>query len=442
MAAVSEREGGRAQEPHRPGLHGPPHRPPHRRHATPCQLRVAGGRRRAEGAPELIIDDLAGRPRGSSRLERAKRVVYRGIKSAMLNPLNSLGTLAGYGMYQAARLGSVYSRLLFGPLEKRLLSRRARAPADRAVTVERVNARELDADIFLDRYLKAGRPVVVHGGCASWPAVADALWTPEKLAARFGDFIVPIQGSYFDTKAWMLFRDFCRQLAAQGSGGIRYFRFHSLSWREVILVNVGWFSASRSNLTIAMFRGLRGEWQVPAFLPRRGHTFTWTIFGDEDFTERMPYDFGVYVSGRGAHTTLHADGSRTHAMIAQVHGTKTAYLLPPEAQRELERLPPVGVDYVSLADHHSSGAAFEYSTARCELEPGDVLFLPRNWLHEVHTTSDESVSLTFNFTIGWMDYFKTIGQMLAFGKSGAHRLPRVRRCNVDEAIGTTARGNE
>lgn len=342
----------------------------------------------------------------------------------MLNPLNSIGSIGSFALYRAAVFCGEYSRRFLGALEKHALSPGPDAAPYGPAAIDVVDAQGLDQRTFLEKYLRGNRPVIVRDGCSDWPAVRDASWTPGKLAERFGDFVVPIQGTYFYTKEVVTLREYCARLLEPRLGDVPYLRYHPLDgWREKILLHLGCFSSLRSNLTVAMFRGLSGDWRVPSFMPRLGHTFVWTLFGGEGVESRMPFEFGVYISPRGACTALHADGSRTHAIIAQIHGKKEAYFLPPAARLSMERIVGLDTRYVYLDDAPERHQAFAFRHARCELEAGDILFVPRNWLHEVHTVSDESVSLTFNFTIGWVDYLTTILQVLAFGKSGAHRLP-------------------
>ena len=52
------------------------------------------------------------------------------------------------------------------------------------------------------------------------------------------------------------------------------------------------------------------------------------------------------------------------------------------------------------------------------MDPGDMAYIPRNWLHEVHT-EEASVTLTYNFIHGWTGFLRCCWENLWLGKPGA-----------------------
>lgn len=138
--------------------------------------------------------------------------------------------------------------------------------------------------------------------------------------------------------------------------------------------------------------------------------------------ERFFHDFGVYLSGRGACTRLHLDGSRSHAVLAQVQGTKSGVLLPPCTVgpwfRTMESPPADGKRFAELRRDGSVPPELERLVIPFTLGPGDIVFVPKNWPHEVYTESS-SVTLTFNFLWGWGDLIESVWQMLRHGYGGA-----------------------
>ena len=109
-----------------------------------------------------------------------------------------------------------------------------------------------------------------------------------------------------------------------------------------------------------------------------------------------------WVGSAGCLTPLHYD--MTDGLLAQVIGTKRVWLFSPEAAESLHfrssRRP--GLDNwerQSGASLHGAAAARFPSMQRArryvaELSPGELLYIPSDWAHEVHTCSP-------SFSLGW-----------------------------------------
>lgn len=115
-----------------------------------------------------------------------------------------------------------------------------------------------------------------------------------------------------------------------------------------------------------------------------------------DFCRRLSYELGRPVSANSYLTPVSSQGFGLHydthgAFILQVEGRKTWKLyrpikpLPLEGQRWREDMLPPD-ERRQLTER---GADLSY-----ELQPGDVLWLPRGWLHDVFTTGVSSLHLT------------------------------------------------
>lgn len=106
----------------------------------------------------------------------------------------------------------------------------------------------------------------------------------------------------------------------------------------------------------------------------------------QDWFKRLPKrhhpDFHwLFLGAAGARTPLHVDPSATHAWLTQISGRKRFRLCAPSRVPELfKQRPP-----------EMTSEALEVT-----LEPGDTLFVPAQWPHEVECL-DDSVSLTWNF---------------------------------------------
>ena len=106
---------------------------------------------------------------------------------------------------------------------------------------------------------------------------------------------------------------------------------------------------------------LRGDWKRLAFF--------------------MPFT-NLFIGGPGTCVDMHKDYWSSHTLIAHLQGRKHAILFPPSHRGYLhnargEPLDPRRVDSQDYPDFHKA-SLFEGF-----LEPGEVLFMPPNWYHDV-----------------------------------------------------------
>jgi len=176
--------------------------------------------------------------------------------------------------------------------------------------------------------------------------------------------------------------------------------------------------------SVRAIQTLKGFWKAPSFLPWGGYSFPWTMFKAEQPNERWFHDWGIYLSPRGTVTRMHIDGTRTHAMLCMVSGQKKCYMLPPQCEAWFEAV------YGSDEDpnHRYSEPCFQdlpqsmkdklpMQALECTIGAGDVLFIPKNWLHEVHTTQS-SVMITYNWLHGVADLCGSVVQQMWKGYAG------------------------
>jgi len=151
----------------------------------------------------------------------------------------------------------------------------------------------------------------------------------------------------------------------------------------------------------------------------------------------------AWIGAAGTLTPLHYD--LADGVLAQVLGSKRVWLFPPEAADACYLRSPrrPGVDNwerQSRASLHGAAAAAAWPDLGdrrvADLGPGDALFLPSNWLHEVHARSP-SVSLGWRVaaTDGDVTHERNAGQKLerlaASVKSG--------RVSVEESLAEAMR---
>lgn len=105
--------------------------------------------------------------------------------------------------------------------------------------------------------------------------------------------------------------------------------------------------------------------------------------------DRADYKF-VYIGGNESHTLVHADVFRSYSWSANIVGTKQWYLYPPSAIEYLKSadgrhmLQDIrNVDHAVYPDYPTKALPQQIQYTQ---QPGDVLFVPSNWFHQVHNS--------------------------------------------------------
>jgi len=229
-------------------------------------------------------------------------------------------------------------------LEQMLRLRRAH----REPTIER---RELpDAAEFRARYWVPGVPAIFTDLVRRWPAFGR--WGPQDFAARLGD--VPIEACVGRTgvadpdSRWDLVK---RELTMA--------QFVALLETPG---NDAYVIAKNAALRRQQLRALLDEITLPP-----------EIFGPTLQPTRM----GLWFGAAGTHTPLHHDGD--NSMFCQVVGRKRFRLAPPESIPLLDASRGV----YSRWDPKDDASDGPEPLVEIVLEPGDALFLPAGWWHQV-----------------------------------------------------------
>jgi hypothetical protein len=110
-----------------------------------------------------------------------------------------------------------------------------------------------------------------------------------------------------------------------------------------------------------------------------------------------PAASGVWIGHGGNRTPLHSDS--WDGLLAQAWGRKRAYLFPPAANERLAALKRSIRGYEGSMDEimRRSPKLRSVNHYRCEIGPGEALYIPRRWEHDVETL-DASVSLVLRLT--------------------------------------------
>ncbi len=279
-------------------------------------------------------------------------------------------SLPGLPSLSASRPASPVLKPL--PVDERAVGRKAwlarvgarqRALSPVPTSVPRL--RDVSAEAFLDLAYAARRPVVIEGLAADWPATRN--WTPARLAKIVGSTAITYQGGRADAPDFELAKDrhtrttpFDRYIASvtEGAGG-----------------NDAYITAYNSDANRAALGPLMRDLAPVPYL-QGGEGMMW-------------------IGPEGTFTPLHHD--LTNNLLVQIVGRKRLYLLAPE---ETYRLANTRHVFSDVHDIEDEAYLTRYPAARqaralvADIGPGDALYIPVGWWHQVRSLSF-SVMLTY-----------------------------------------------
>lgn len=246
----------------------------------------------------------------------------------------------------------------------------ARSAVLRRMGMPRVERRtRLPPREFFDRYYFAHRPVLLQGLTDGWPALRR--WRPDRLARRFGEVKVEVMvGREADPdhdllpdshRRVMKLGDFIRRVLRGGPSNDCY-----LTARNDVLKQPGLHAMADD---IRLLEGYLRPWTHPG-------------------------ELRLWVGPAGTRTALHHDINSL--LFVQIHGRKRFRLMP---SYELHRMsnsrgPWSDVD-ADRPDLDRFPAYREATVLEVVVGPGEALFIPVGWWHQV-LALDVSVSLTFD----------------------------------------------
>jgi hypothetical protein len=239
------------------------------------------------------------------------------------------------------------------------------AAIDRDVRALSASPREVErrappsADELFERYFCAGTPVLITGLMTAWPALAR--WSPTYFKERVGDAPIVITSGraadpdydrnyakHLETTTMASFAD---RVAAAGESNDFY------------------MVSNNRNLEASSLRPLLDDVVIP------------TDYLDP---ERLQGCVSLWFGPKGTLTPLHHD--TTNVLFCQIVGKKRFRLIAPQ---ETSLLPGARDYYASIADAREGATIKEVVVS-----PGEALFLPVGWWHEVEAL-DVSISLSF-----------------------------------------------
>jgi histone arginine demethylase JMJD6 len=242
------------------------------------------------------------------------------------------------------------------------------APARPAARYPEIDRRSgLTPAEFRHEYLYRRRPVVITDAMDRWKA--RTLWTFDYFRTRYGD--TPVTVYRLDGAKYQ--PDGIRQMKlADFIGEVSQHDFSTFP----CYVRDDW----------RLFRAhpeLLGDYAVPEYF------FDW--FSLVPSFMRLVYP-RIFIGPRGAVTPLHLDIWGTHAWLGQLVGRKRWILFPPD-QREL--LYDCAVSVLN-PDLERFPRFAQTAPVECTIGPGDLVFVPGGWAHEV-VSLEASISISHNY---------------------------------------------
>jgi hypothetical protein len=249
---------------------------------------------------------------------------------------------------------------------------------------------ELDRAEFRDRF-QAQRPVIVAGGALESPMLAR--WDLPYLARTAGDARVKVAAYPGDRRDFariepreMSLAEFLSELDEPVGEEVRYL-FNNRSCvfarnEAVAQLQIGYAATVNPGLA-----PLAADLRVPPFIAPEEYVLAVLIFGSRENA-----------------TALHYDNGGEAKVLMQVRGRKRIVLFPPEAAPGLRphtffrppETPGVAGSLATVDIHGDTGAAESGEAPAgwvAELEPGDVLYWPALWFHDVENLDEVNLAV-------------------------------------------------
>jgi hypothetical protein len=256
----------------------------------------------------------------------------------------------------------------------------------------------LTEEEFVSEYVAKNKPVVISG----IPYEA-AKWRPESLKDSIDEMKTQVYDTLFDLdKTSLLNEYFAENFGKDGPmpTHVPYVRWYNQ------LKDMHFVKGDKA------FEELSKFWTKPDCIP--SSDLIMPITGDgktaDPVNDNFPYR-GILVAARGARTRMHRDPFCSDAIVAQFYGTKEAALYHPDRTAELTQKSADNSfgGFTDVRADNVTNLSVE-PDYKGQLEPGQMIFIPHGWLHDVICLSD-SISVTWNFihkrgADAFIDYLK------------------------------------
>ena len=252
----------------------------------------------------------------------------------------------------------------------------------------------LSLEEFKKEYLEANNPVIITDAMHDWDIMK--CWTFSYINDYFGDEEVQLYDDLFNLIDIIALREYIIQYCNKPTS-------------SEIIPYIRWYARMKDCDFVwadDIFAKIKTQWQLPYFLPNKNYLLP---YSSSRIISPVDHNFpakGIFISAKGAKTKLHYDPWCSDAVLCQICGTKNIVLYSPEQKNYLYN----GCEFVNI-EQPDFQLFPDFSkitpTYVDTLVPGEIVFFPHNWFHQVKTMSD-SISLTWNFVhiTTWKDFFQ------------------------------------
>ena len=260
---------------------------------------------------------------------------------------------------------------------------------DSSDTIEVLRRAELPHDQFVADHLQRSRPVILTDAIPHWRALTR--WTPQFFLERYGAVTVTIDDQSYTMADFidLVFR-------SEPDHPAPYLRNYPIEKHfPELLTDI-----------LPLPQCTRPNWFESRLFPsKQSCTF-----------------LELYIGGRGAiFPRLHYDGWHAHAFLMQLYGVKQYLFFPPQQSHLLY---PGKARTSSLLDdvEHPDLTRFplfaQATPIRCELHPGETLFVPGGWWHTARILSPSiTVSANTANRVNWQQVVPDYCASMGSGKS-------------------------
>jgi len=126
---------------------------------------------------------------------------------------------------------------------------------------------------------------------------------------------------------------------------------------------------------------------------------------DDEATIVRPNPVRLWLQPGGHKTLMHYDGNSLSGMNLQVKGAKRWVLVSPSTP-----LPCATFNRVAAVSQSVDYAAGGRVVLECETGPGDMLYLPRYWFHQVEAMAPVNINVNWVWTPSLPDLTSAIGR--------------------------------
>jgi hypothetical protein len=258
---------------------------------------------------------------------------------------------------------------------------------------------------FYNHYVLPGKPAVISGAIDEWRAISS--WSIDHFKSIAGNTEIRVEISptnYFPP-------------VHDGPVNMPGSRIEKMTFGQYI----DRITSKRSESENCYF----AQQPLDILFPQ----LTNDIKSTDYFEKKRLISTNLWFAGAGNITPLHYD--LAHNLFAQVIGSKRFVLFPPDQSRLLYPFPKSSsIAHFSRVnvDNPDLGRFPQFQHARpleCILEPGDILFIPIFWWHQVYSLNI-SVSISFWSSPGWTNYLNPQAMRLCIS-SAALSIRRLKK---------------